>query len=53
MSCPSCLADASASSEADQQTAKDHLEVFDTIALSYDVRAIQNWYKAELKTARS
>ncbi|KAJ5235441.1 2-4-dihydroxyhept-2-ene-1-7-dioic acid aldolase [Penicillium citrinum] len=37
----------------DGNAAKDHLEVFDTIALSYDVRAIQNWYKAELKTARS
>lgn len=32
---------------------KQHLEVFDTVALSYDVRAIQNWYTAELKDARS
>jgi 4-hydroxy-2-oxoheptanedioate aldolase len=31
---------------------KEHLEIFDTVALSYDVRAIQNWYMAELKTAR-
>ena len=31
---------------------KQHLEVFDTVALSYDVRAIQNWYTAELKVAR-
>lgn len=37
----------------DGNAGKDHLEVFDTVALSYDVRAIQNWYKAELKTARS
>ena len=32
---------------------KEHLKVFDTVALSYDVRAIQNWYTAELKAARS
>lgn len=32
---------------------KKHLEVFDTVALSYDVRAVQNWYKAELQIARS
>lgn len=32
---------------------KKHLEIFDTVALSYDVRAIQNWYKAELQIARS
>lgn len=31
---------------------RDHLDVFDTVALSYDVRAIQNWYAAELKAAR-
>lgn len=31
---------------------KEHLDVFDTVALSYDVRAIQNWYAAELKAAR-
>ncbi|CAI7617430.1 unnamed protein product [Penicillium palitans] len=37
----------------DGNAGKDHLAVFDTVALSYDVRAIQNWYKAELKTARS
>ena len=33
--------------------AKKHLAVFDTVALGYDVRAIQNWYIAELKIARS
>lgn len=32
---------------------KKHLETFDTVALSYDIRAIQNWYTAELKAARS
>ncbi|WAO92394.1 HpcH-HpaI domain-containing protein [Fusarium falciforme] len=37
----------------DGASAKKHLEVFDTVALGYDVRAIQNWYRAELKTARS
>lgn len=31
---------------------KEHLEVFDTVALSYDVRAMQNWYMSELKVAR-
>ncbi|KLP04791.1 Uncharacterized protein Y057_6544 [Fusarium fujikuroi] len=31
---------------------KEYLDVFDTVALSYDVRAIQNWYAAELKAAR-
>lgn len=32
---------------------KKHLKVFDTVALSYDIRAIQNWYAAELQAARS
>ncbi|OOQ83627.1 2,4-dihydroxyhept-2-ene-1,7-dioic acid aldolase [Penicillium brasilianum] len=32
---------------------KEHLKFFDSVALSYDVRAIQNWYTAELQTARS
>lgn len=32
---------------------KEHLKVFDTVALSYDIRAIQNWYTAELQAARS
>ena len=32
---------------------KEHLKTFDTVALSYDIRAIQNWYKAELQVARS
>ncbi|KAM0721477.1 hypothetical protein Q7P37_002401 [Cladosporium fusiforme] len=32
---------------------KKHLEVFDTVALSYDVRAMQQWYGAELQKARS
>ena len=34
-------------------TCKRHLEVFDFVALSYDVRALGNWYKAELQVARS
>ncbi|KAH7396321.1 2,4-dihydroxyhept-2-ene-1,7-dioic acid aldolase [Pyrenochaeta sp. MPI-SDFR-AT-0127] len=32
---------------------KEHLRIFDTVALSYDVRALQNWYMAELQIARS
>ncbi|KAH9205645.1 2,4-dihydroxyhept-2-ene-1,7-dioic acid aldolase [Leptodontidium sp. 2 PMI_412] len=32
---------------------KEHLKVFDTVALSYDIRAMQNWYTAELQVARS
>lgn len=32
---------------------KEHLSVFDTVALSYDIRAIQNWYTTELQIARS
>lgn len=32
---------------------KEHLRVFDTVALSYDIRAIQNWYTTELQVARS
>lgn len=32
---------------------KEHLKTFDSVALSYDVRAIQNWYTAELQAARS
>jgi 4-hydroxy-2-oxoheptanedioate aldolase len=32
---------------------KEHLQVFDTVALSYDIRAMQNWYTAELRVARS
>lgn len=32
---------------------KEHLKTFDTIALSYDIRAMQNWYTAELEVARS
>ncbi|KAF2833525.1 2,4-dihydroxyhept-2-ene-1,7-dioic acid aldolase [Ophiobolus disseminans] len=32
---------------------KEHLKTFDTVALSYDIRAIQNWYTAELQVARS
>ncbi|OJJ94669.1 hypothetical protein ASPACDRAFT_65045 [Aspergillus aculeatus ATCC 16872] len=32
---------------------KEHLKVFDTVALSYDIRAIQNWYTSELQVARS
>ena len=37
----------------DGASCKKHLEVFDTVALSYDVRAMQNWYMAELQVARS
>jgi 4-hydroxy-2-oxoheptanedioate aldolase len=32
---------------------KQDLSVFDTVALSYDVRAIINWYHSELQVARS
>lgn len=32
--------------------AKKHLALFDTVALGYDIRAIQNWYSAELEVAR-
>ncbi|KAI4724644.1 hypothetical protein E4T49_07618 [Aureobasidium sp. EXF-10728] len=31
---------------------KEHLRTFDTTALSYDIRALQNWYTTELKVAR-
>lgn len=31
---------------------KEHLRTFDTVALSYDIRAIQNWYTTELQVAR-
>lgn len=37
----------------DGASARKHLEVFDTVAMSYDVRAIQNWYAEELRAARS
>ncbi|KAJ6183681.1 Pyruvate/Phosphoenolpyruvate kinase-like domain-containing protein [Penicillium mononematosum] len=36
----------------DGASCKEHLKAFDTVAMSYDVRAIQNWYTAELRTAR-
>ncbi|KAJ6178085.1 hypothetical protein N7519_008546 [Penicillium mononematosum] len=32
---------------------REHLTVFDTVAMSYDIRAMQNWYTAELQIARS
>lgn len=32
---------------------KEHLKIFDTVALSYDVRALQNWYQTEIQIARS
>ncbi|PKX95313.1 HpcH/HpaI aldolase family protein [Aspergillus novofumigatus IBT 16806] len=32
---------------------REHLKVFDTVAMSYDIRAIQNWYTTELQVARS
>lgn len=34
-------------------SAKEHLKVFDTVAMSYDIRAMQDWYKSELHVARS
>ena len=37
----------------DGASAKTHLSVFDTVALGYDIRAIQNWYTSELSIARS
>lgn len=37
----------------DGALAKQHLEVFDTVAMGYDLRAIQNWYAQELCVARS
>ncbi|KAL2832295.1 Pyruvate/Phosphoenolpyruvate kinase-like domain-containing protein [Aspergillus pseudoustus] len=37
----------------DGTSCREHLKVFDTVAMSYDVRAIQNWYTAELRAARS
>lgn len=37
----------------DGASCKKHLKVFDTVALSSDVRAMQNWYMAELGFARS
>lgn len=37
----------------DGASCKDHLKVFDTVAMSYDIRAIQNWYKSELQVARA
>lgn len=37
----------------DGKACKEHLKTFDTVALSYDVRAIQNWYTAELQAARA
>lgn len=37
----------------DGASSKEHLKVFDTVAMSYDIRALQNWYKSELQVARS
>lgn len=37
----------------DGASSKLHLTVFDTVAMSYDIRAVQNWYRAELQAARS
>ncbi|PIB02959.1 2-keto-3-deoxy-L-rhamnonate aldolase [Cercospora beticola] len=37
----------------DGTACREHLKVFDAVAMSYDVRAIQNWYSAELQIARS
>lgn len=32
---------------------KSHLKTFDTVAMSYDLRAMQNWYRSELQVARA
>ncbi|KAH8127514.1 hypothetical protein ACSS6W_000074 [Trichoderma asperelloides] len=37
----------------DGASCKEHLKVFDTVAMGYDIRAIQNWYTTELCVARS
>lgn len=37
----------------DGNACREHLKVFDAVAMSYDVRAVQNWYSAELQIARS
>ncbi|KAJ5771819.1 Pyruvate/Phosphoenolpyruvate kinase-like domain-containing protein [Penicillium odoratum] len=37
----------------DGASSKEHLKVFDTVAMSYDIRAIQSWYRTELEVARS
>lgn len=37
----------------DGASSREHLKVFDTVALSYDIRALQNWYTTELQIARS
>ncbi|PLB44566.1 2,4-dihydroxyhept-2-ene-1,7-dioic acid aldolase [Aspergillus steynii IBT 23096] len=37
----------------DGEASKEHLKVFDTVAMSYDIRGLQNWYVSELKVARS
>lgn len=37
----------------DGAMAREQLTVFDTVALSYDIRAMHNWYVAELEVARS
>ncbi|UKZ61332.1 uncharacterized protein TrAtP1_002598 [Trichoderma atroviride] len=34
-------------------SSREHLKVFDTVAMGYDIRAIQNWYTTELSIARS
>ncbi|KAI9044847.1 HpcH/HpaI aldolase family protein [Aspergillus affinis] len=36
----------------DGASSKEHLKVFDTVAMSYDIRAMQNWYRNELQAAR-
>ncbi|THY15756.1 hypothetical protein D6D00_09214 [Aureobasidium pullulans] len=37
----------------DGMSARKHLEVFATVAMSYDIRAMQNCYKAKLQIAQS
>lgn len=36
----------------DGASSRAHLTVFDAVAMSYDIRAVQNWYRAELQAAR-
>lgn len=38
---------------ADGTAAKEHLKIFDTVAMGYDSRALSTWYTSELAHARS
>ncbi|KAL5041829.1 hypothetical protein BDW71DRAFT_217373 [Aspergillus fruticulosus] len=37
----------------DGASCRQHLKVFDTVAMGYDVRALHHWYTAELRVARA